>query len=407
MFVFILSWAMALPPTEKASAVDAIAKLVAENYVYEDEAKQIAAFLRRQLAAGAYDAIEDPALFAKALTADLRRVGHDEHLEVVVREPEATVPQPPTTPPDWQVDLRRRNFDFACVERLAGNIGYLDLRSFPPPEIAGDTAAAAMQFLANSDAVIIDLRRNSGGSGDMVVFLATYFFEQRTVLSRTFRRAENRMTEDRTLPYVPGRRMPSIDVYILTGRGTFSAAEGFAFGMQQTGRATVVGEKTRGGANAGRYRRVSDRLNVFIPVAHAMAATTDKSWDRVGVQPDVPSTYAAALDVAHRRAVEKLAEKTTEPIRKRELRWLADALRSAPLSADASAAGAYGLIDIRSDGGRLFYSRDRSPERPLIRAGEAIYAVDGAESIRLRFTPGALIVEHSDGSEERFDKKAY
>jgi hypothetical protein len=138
-----------------------------------------------------------------------------------------------------------------------------------------------------------------------------------------------------------------------------------------------------------------------------MAATTEKSWDRVGVQPDLPATYVGAFEVAHRRAIERLVEKTTEQVRKRELVWLLDALRSAPRSAEASVAGAYGIIDIRYDQGLLSYSRDRGPERPLVRVGEAIYAVDGAESIRLRFTSRILIVEHSDGTEERFDKAAY
>jgi retinol-binding protein 3 len=398
-----LTAAQTLTRAEKAEAVNAIANLVVESYVYEADAKRIAAFLGQQLASGAYDGISDPGAFAKALTSDLRRSGDDEHLEVVLREPEPLSPQPPAN--DWEADLRRRNFDFARVERLAGNVGYLDLRSFPPPEVAGDTAAAAMQFLANSEAIIIDLRRNSGGTGDMAQFLATYFFEQRTTLTRTFRRADNRFTEDRTLAYVPGRRMPTIDLYLLTSRGTFSAAEAFAFGLQQAGRAMVVGERTRGGANAGRYRRATERFNVFIPNAHAVAATTEKSWDRIGVQPDIPVSASEALEVAHQRSVQKLAEKTADATRRRELTWLVESLRATPSAADASLAGTYGPISIRRDGSRFLYSRDRGPERPLLPVSGTILAVDGAEWLRLRFAGAMLVVEHSDGSEERFDKE--
>lgn len=295
-----------LTSTAKAEAVERIAALVEESYVFEEAAHRIASELRARQASGAYAALEDPKAFATALTADLRRVGEDEHLEVVVRE-QTTAPAPATAPPDWLEPLRRRNFDFARVEILEGNIGYLDLRSFPPPEVAGDTAAAAMQFLANADAVIIDLRRNSGGTGDMVHFLATYFFEQRTLLSRTFRRAENRTTEDRTLPYVPGQRLVKTPLFILTSHETFSAAEGFAFSLQQLGRATIVGERTRGGANAGRYRRATEAFSVFIPMAHAMAAESEKSWDRTGIQPDVPASAAEALDAALQKARQRPA----------------------------------------------------------------------------------------------------
>jgi C-terminal processing protease CtpA/Prc len=290
-----------LTSSGKAEAVERIAALVEESYVFEEAAHRMAAQLRARQASGAYDALNDPEALAAALTADLRRIGEDEHLEVVVRRPAQAPAQAPAQP-DWLEPLRRRNFDFARAEILEGNIGYLDLRSFPPPEVAGDTAAAAMQFLANADAIIIDLRRNSGGTGDMVHFLATYFFEQRTLISRTFRRAENRTTDDRTLPYVPGRRMVKTPLFILTSRETFSAAEGFAFSLQQLGRATIVGERTRGGANAGRYRRATETFSVFIPMAHAMAAESEKSWDRVGVQPDVPTPAADALDAALQKA---------------------------------------------------------------------------------------------------------
>jgi hypothetical protein len=55
----------------------------------------------------------------------------------------------------------RFNYGFERVERLAGNIGYLDLRAFDPVAVVGDTAAAAMTFLSNTEAVIIDLRKNT------------------------------------------------------------------------------------------------------------------------------------------------------------------------------------------------------------------------------------------------------
>lgn len=291
-----------LTSSARADAVEKIAALIDENYVFETAAHKVSAELRKRQASGAYEALNDPQAFAAALTADLRRIGEDEHLEVVVRDNAAAAPVPPPPQPDWLEPLRRRNYDFARVEIMKGNIGYLDLRSFPPPEVAGDTASAAMQFLANADAVIIDLRKNGGGTGDMVHFLATYFFEQRTLISRTFRRAENRTTDDRTLPYVPGRRLVKTPLFILTSRETFSAAEGFAFSLQQLGRAVIVGEKTRGGANAGRYRRATEQFSVFIPMAHSMAPESDKSWDRVGVQPDVPAPAAEALDVALQQA---------------------------------------------------------------------------------------------------------
>ena len=64
------------------------------------------------------------------------------------------------------------------AERMPGNSGYLDLRCFDDPEMAGPSAAAAMQFLSNSDAITFDLRHNGGGSPEMVAFSSAIFLDQ-------------------------------------------------------------------------------------------------------------------------------------------------------------------------------------------------------------------------------------
>src|SRR5687767_7189424 len=226
-----------------------IAELINESYVDPEAAARCAAVLKERLAAGAFARATTNAEFAVLATNELRANCGDRHFEVTLRTPP---PAPNVTPEDpnaWKDDLRERNYDFIRVERMAGNVGYLQLNSFPPPEVAGDTANAAMTFLAASDAVIIDLRLNSGGTGNMVNLLLSYFFEEPTLLTTTYRRQSNRTTENWTLGYVPGKRMARTPLYILTSAATFSAAEGFAAPLQAVKRATIVGEITRGGAN--------------------------------------------------------------------------------------------------------------------------------------------------------------
>ena len=405
--LLLLATTTTLTPAARTESVEGVARLIDESYVFEETAHRIAATLRQQLANGAYDAAADPQTLATTLTAELRRIAHDEHLEVVVRAPEPPPPSattPPPAEPSWLPDLRRRGYDFTRVERLDGNVALLDLDSFPPPEYAGETAAAAMRLLGDAGAIVIDLRQNSGGSGDMVNFLASYFFAERTVIGRTLRRTEPHITEDRTSAYVPGPRLLHADVYILTSRGTFSAAEAFAFALQQGGRATVVGEKTRGGANAGRYRRVNDTFSVFIPVAHAMAAESDRSWDQLGVQPDVVASSAGALDVAYHRALEKLLAKAPDGDYKRELAWLLVPPSNEPLDA-ARLAGTYGPVTLRAEGGRLFYARDRGPERALIALSDGALRPEGRPWLHLRFDGTTLVVEHSDRAAEPFARE--
>jgi retinol-binding protein 3 len=406
MNLLALLLAATLSPAVRTQTVEGIAQRIDESYVFEEPAHRIAATLRQQLAAGAYDAIDDPQTLATMLTAELRRLAKDEHLEVVVRAPEppAPPPAPPSAEPSWLPDLRRRGYDFTRIERLSGNVALLQLDSFPPPEYAGETAAAAMRMLADAGAILIDLRQNSGGSGDMVTFLASFLLPEHTLIGRTLRRTENRITEDRTLPFVPGPRILNADVYILTSHGTFSAAEAFAFALQQRGRAVVIGETTRGGANAGRYRHVNDTFSVFIPVAHAIAPESDKSWDQIGVQPDVPTSSANAFDVAYHRALEHLFAKTPDSDYKRELAWLLVPLSHEPIDA-AHLAGTYGPVTLRADGGRLLYARDRGPERALIPMTDGAMRPEGRAWLHLHFEGTTLIIEHSDRSIERFPRE--
>lgn len=386
-----------------AAVVLRIAELINESYVDPQAAARCAEAMRARLEAGAFAGAKTNAEFAAAATNELRARCGDKHLEVVVRPPQpAAQAQAPAS--DWRVDLRRRNNDFAKVERLPGNVGLLQLDSFPPPEVAGDTAAAAMAFLANADAVIVDLRLNSGGTGDMVNFLVSYFFEERTLLSHTYRRPTNRTTENYTLSYVPGKRMPKTPLYILTSKATFSAAEAFAAPLQAVKRATIIGAVTKGGANPGRYRRVDDTFDVFIPIGNTRIAADDSTWDGKGITPDIPTSEEEALAVAHRTALQRLASEMTDAERKRELEWILASL-SAPRPAGIEKwAGRYGNREITFSGGALHQSTDNGPRRRLVPIDGSTFLVAGAEHVKLRFDSRGLEVETSAGRTELFPR---
>lgn len=314
--------AVAAAAQDRAPVLQRVSDLIRERYVYEDVARRCTERLLQRAAAGEL-AGKDDAAFAAAVTAALRSDCDDEHFELVVRAADAP---PPMDPSAWMEPLRRRNYDFVELRSLPGNVGYLDLRSFPPPDVAANVAAGAMNMLAGTDAIIIDLRRNGGGTGDMVLFLATYFFDQQTAFMNTARRAAGASTQDRTLPYVPGPRLAKQELFILTSATTFSAAEAFAFGLQQLKRATIVGEPTRGGANAGRYTDVPPNFRLFVSNAHATSPATGASWDKTGITPDVRVPAGDALTAAHREALRRLRDKTKDEAWRRAL----DALLASP-----------------------------------------------------------------------------
>jgi hypothetical protein len=208
------------------------------------------------------------------------------------------------------------------VERLAGNVGYLELDGFLDAEAAAGPAAAAMTFLANTDALIIDLRRNGGGSPHGVALLCSYLFdaEKPVHLNSLYWRRGNRTEEFWTRKDVAGPRYVGKDVYVLTSARTFSAAEEFTYNLQCLKRATVVGETTGGGAHPGGGFPLGEHFVMFVPTGRAINPITKTNWEGIGVKPDLAVPADKALEAAHERAVQKLLEKVPDEDARRLIR---------------------------------------------------------------------------------------
>jgi len=316
---------MTIDAATRAAVINGVVKELTDFYVFPDVAATMTESIKRRDGQKEYDSITSARQLAETLTAHLREVSHDKHLGVEY-SPDVLppFPFPPTAPSPEQLDRQRTemgllNFGFEKVERLAGNIGYLDLRGFMPPSLMGDTAAAAMGFLGNTQALIIDLRQNGGGSPDGVSLIASYLFNHPVRMNDIYDRPSNETRQFWTLPYVPGKRFAGKDVYVLTSGDTFSAAEDFAYGVKNLKRATIVGEVTGGGAHPVSPRRLADHFVVTVPMGRSISAITHTDWEGVGVEPDVKVPAARALGTAHLLALEKLLPAVTEPPMKEEM----------------------------------------------------------------------------------------
>ncbi len=319
--------------------LDSLCAEVTRHYVFPDRAQLAVKAIRRRAAAHAYDGITSSAAFADSLTAHLQAAVPDLHLRVHYRYdpiPPATDdgPPPPAELAKAHEQERRRNYGFERAERLPGNVGYLDLRSFSGDPAAQQTAVAAMNWLGNTDALLVDLRRNGGGSPAMIATLLTYFVaEDDRLLFNTFYQREGDRTEEWwTSPYVPGARYTGKPVYVLTSNRTGSAAEEFAYDVQTHKLGTLVGAVTAGGANPGGLFRLNEHFAAFVATGRAINPVTKTNWEGVGVKPDTLTSAGEALRAAHTMALRALIAKAgDDPERAEALRRaLADAAARPP-----------------------------------------------------------------------------
>ena len=393
------SGAPALDAAKRQAVVDEIATIFNKDYVFADAARKVESALRAKLAAGDFDRLAAPPDFARAVAAVILEVTKDRHTgfsfnpavaEDIRRLGSQSEEEAAKVRERRERQARRENFGFRKVERLPGNIGYLDFRMFASPDRAGATAVAAMNFLAYCDAIIVDLRQNGGGEPAQIQLISSYFFDEPVHLNDLYARAEDLTENYWTLPYVPGPRASGADLYILTSARTFSGAEEFTYNMKNLRRATVLGETTGGGAHPTATRIVQRDFLLRVPFARAINPVSKTNWEGTGVAPDIACPAAEAFDRAYALAVEKLAAKATDPQAKAELDWIlaGEKARRSPVRVDAEVlkgyAGAYGERKVTFEGGALFYQRT-GPKYRLVPLSATLFALDGLDTFRAEF----------------------
>ena len=285
-------------PDTRAEVIEATLEAIDRSYVFPEAARKMGEAVRERERAGAYDAIAGGREFARVLTGDLQAVSRDKHLRVVFGDANRPAGAP-----------LLRNHGFERAEILPGNIGYIEVSSFlATGEAAAAAAAEAMSALADTDALIVDLRRNGGGSPRTVAMLSSYLFDQPTHLNSLYWREGERTDEFWTTREVSGRRFGQRKpVFVLTSKRTFSGAEEFSYNLKALKRATLVGETTGGGAHPGSIRRVHELFTVFVPTGRAINPITRGNWEGTGVAPDVAVPAEQALDHARELARKALA----------------------------------------------------------------------------------------------------
>jgi len=395
------SEASKIDDTWKAQVIDSALSAIDKNYVFPDVAAEMVKHIRKKQKEKAYKDITDATEFAQKLTDDLREVCHDKHLGVryAPNITEANFkPDSLLTDEERQKlyeeqlrDMRFDNFGFRKLERLEGNIGYLKFNGFYEAEFGGATAVAAMNWLANCEALIIDLRDNGGGNPSMIQLISSYFFEEPTHLNDFYYRTADSVHQFWTQAHVEGPRMADMDLYILTSSYTFSGAEEFTYNMKNLKRATIIGETTGGGAHpvAG-FGYPKYKVIVRVPFGRAQNPISGTNWEGKGIEPDIAVPRDEALDRAYIEAMKKIRDRTTDENVKNRYTWAIETKEALAkphtIGTDVMQkyAGTYGPRTITVENGNLYYQRQDRPRYQMIPMTDDTFIFEDIPYFRLQ-----------------------
>ncbi|HSG67689.1 MAG TPA: S41 family peptidase [Bacteroidales bacterium] len=381
---------------ERSLVVDSIAKFMTDYYVFPDKGKEMADLVVANLKAGKYDEITDPVEFSQKLSEDLLTINNDRHIGVrYMPERIALMKKAEEDENNHELEeLEKRmnefsNYNFEEIKILPGNVGYLKFNSFQDASVAGPTAVAAMNFLAHTDALIIDLTGNGGGSPSLIQLITTYFFDESEHLNSFYIREGDRTKQFWTLTHVPGERMTETDIYVLTSSFTFSGAEEFTYNLKNLKRATIVGETTGGGAHPVAGHIINDNFIVRVPFGRAINPITNTNWEGTGIEPHVKASRASAKNVAYMMALDSLMKKEQNENIRNGLKWAYDGMKAAlePVVLGEKTmktyAGNYGPRNIYFENGELYYQREERPKMKMVPITETLFGFDELDYFRL------------------------
>ncbi len=363
---------IALTQKSKGEIINSISQLLLDNYVYPDTAKLISNFILKQLSDGKYKSINDPVKLTDVLNVDIRTIINDGHFQIIYNPIlerqllENNQILPTTTA---QVNFRSHNSGIRSIKILNGNIGLLEIGNFVDTSYKSkETIKSAITFLANTNAVIFDLRNNGGGSLEMVHFISSYFFEKKIHLCDRFSRPANKLTEFYTTPDTTEKRFINKPLYILTGSSTFSAAEEFTYNLKVLNRATIIGQNTAGAAHGTFERSATNGVVIYIPYSRIINSITKTDWEHSGVIPDLSVGSEKALEVAQEKIFEELIKTTIDSTSIFELNWQYDLIKASnnPLTIDQESlkkfCGVFGERTFTLENGELYYQRLGKPK---------------------------------------------
>jgi len=396
----------ALTAAQRRAAIDAIAAAVRTKYVLPEGVPAIEKRLRDGLTSGRYD-VETPGAFAERVTEDLRTSSGDGHMYLTVDPAQYALTSQAKGDPDsdpavaayWRRLAERSNHGLPEMRILPGNIRYLKVAGFRwVDDVSGPAYDAAARFLRDGDAIVIDLRGNGGGSHGAVHYLISHFLAPGT-LELTLLEAGKPPFQSRAAGYLPAGRLTGRPLYVLIDGRTGSAAEAFAYDVQQFKLGTLIGAKTAGAANNNSFTPIAPGFMLSVSYGRPVHPVSQSNWEGTGVAPDVAVAPEQALETGQSLALAALAARANaDPADRADWEWARIGIEARlhpvalPVEQLTPLTGSFGRNRIVLRDGALWLERaDRPAARLAPMTRDGLFAVEGyGDTLRLRLTRPAM-----------------
>jgi len=391
-----------LTGSRKKEIVEALCSNLEKLYPVPEIGKKTSLYIIKNFEDGKYSNYSSSSEFVQHLNDDLAFSSQDGHLGIIydsVMASELKREKATGEKGDSYADItseaeRWNNYGFKELKILDGNIGYLNLQTFFSSKYAGETAAAAMNYFSNSNALIIDLRRNGGGWDDMVTFLASYFINSSDdiTFSITHSTLDGSYFVSKPSVFVPGKKLTSIPVFILTSKSTASAAEAFTGIMKHFCKnSSIIGETTAGAENPVDDIALFGGYILRIPTYQKIFSYDKAGWEGKGIRPDVEVKSDSALEVAHITLLNKLKEEAKDKVVKNKYQWYIEGINAlnnpvtVPEGIIRAYIGKYGNRNIYYENGSLYYQYKGRTKRKMLAISDEYFLIEDYDSYRIKF----------------------